>query len=96
MKSVTQTRVTNAKALKRMRASIRQKCSAIGIPMDTVYTERQHPAKMVRVPPSALNPSGYKSVVPVQRLLANCMRNELKSMKAIGGHLFAKTASGAR
>ena len=96
MNLTSQSRIVNAKALKRMRRSVRQKCQQIGIPLDTIYSERQHSPKMVRVPFSALNQTGYKTVTPVQRILGNCFRNETKSMKAIGGQLFTATAGASR
>lgn len=90
------TQIINAKAFKRMRRSLREKCQMIGIPLESEYRTIEHNAKMVRAPMSNLHPSGYMSLVPVQRVLANCFRNEAKSMKAIGRSLFGASAQVAR
>lgn len=88
----TQRPVVNAKAHKRLRKSVKAKCAQIGIPTTTTYGAGKSITKLVSKLQwvTAENPTGTRSVTRTTRILGNCVRNEIQSLKSIGGDLFIK------
>lgn len=95
MNPIVKRPVVNAKEHKRLRRSVREKCAQIGIPEVSNYREIKHGMRTF-YRTSAItqtNPMGAVQVQMVQRVLGNCVRNEIKSMKSHGRGLFPKAAA---